>query len=221
MKAALLRTCPIKETSARNPRRVTRNARSRIAARTTYRWAVPPPSRTIKEDHVRHIKSEPSSRFLPALLAALLSLAVCSEACAQSSSRAFQMSLWSLPGDPPVTSADTDIQTFYQGQPQPPGRSVMLLFNYQSSTPLNNLGYDWGRIVAVQVDEPYMYSLNNQANPCGTSRMATVNSVDALMAAKAAELKSVSRKTRFWVNFTHYELDWMMDTSCPLQINKS
>ncbi len=57
------------------------------------------------------------------------------------------MALWVNPGSPIPTSADTDIQSFYEGERQPDGRSITLEFNWTSSTPLSARGYDWSRIV--------------------------------------------------------------------------
>jgi len=120
------------------------------------------------------------------------------------------MSLWACCGPTP-TSADTDISSFGDGQAQPPGRSILLVLDWH--TPLSTRGYDWSRIVAVEVDEPFSILTGN---PCDSPYTASeFDYVDRLLAARAAELASIAPLARFWVNFTDREVGWMR-TDCPL-----
>jgi hypothetical protein len=139
------------------------------------------------------------------------------------------MGLWGYPDPAIPPSADTDIAVFYEGhgQPPPPMRSIGILSSWASDTPLSALGFDWSRIVAVEIDEPYMSTLQNQLggdqrpNPCSSSqRMAVVNNTMQVLAGRAAELAALNPKARFWVNFTDHEGDWMRDTVCPVPLNQ-
>ena len=167
---------------------------------------------------MRLIQSQRSSAFLLTLVAALLLAASSGRVHAQS--RSFQMGLWVSPDNAiPTVKVDTDIQAFYEGENQPPGRSIMLFLNWTSSAPLaGRYPYDWSRIVAVEIDEPYSYTMGT-ANPC-PSNMAQFNFYEAIIADKAAQLKAIAPKARFWVNFTPAEMGWQMSTSCPVQINR-
>lgn len=164
--------------------------------------------------------SELTPGFLLALLAACLFLAPGGMAHAQS--RSFQMALWVNPGSAtPSLNQDTDIQAFYEGTEQPDGPSIMLNLVWTSPTPLSQRQsasghlYDWSRIVAVEIDEPYSNNLpSGTADPCEAGTIHGVNMYqqavlfNQVLHDKANELKSLNALTRFWVNFTHYELDW-------------
>src|SRR4051794_489329 len=116
---------------------------------------------------------------------------VTAQASGAPASRSFQMALWQVapaqqwrqpPSSPVLPPLDTDIQTFDEGASagQPAGRSIMISFNFADGRPLASLPYDWSRIVAVEVDEPYCNSLgdcnSNPTNPClSTVRMQTIN----------------------------------------------
>jgi hypothetical protein len=161
---------------------------------------------------VRVTLSKLSSGFLLALLTALLFLAPSGRAYAQSASRSFQMALWLDPGDPTLTSADTDILMFNEGQPQPlPPAQTFMRIGLTGPTFASDR-YDWSRIVAVLVDEPYNDIKNN---PCYTQDgIDTAHAKDQLLATRAAELKSVAPMTRFWVNFADTQIAWMLDSQC-------
>ena len=138
------------------------------------------------------------------------------------------MALWLDPGDPTPGSADTDILMFDEGQPQPPGRSIMRYGSWTTGPTLSAYNYDWSRIVAALIDEPYLLFMsaserNDHSNPCGApgSRTNAINKTAQLLPPAAAALKSVAPFTRFWVNFNaDTEVRWMMDAQCPLPFNQ-
>ena len=175
---------------------------------------------TTKVPLMRVNASKLTPGFLLALLAACLFLAPSGMALAQS--RSFQMALWVNPGSAtPSLKQDTDIQAFYEGTKQPDGPSIMLNLGWTSPTPLSQRQspsghlYDWSRIVAVEIDEPYSNNLpSGTADPCKAGTIDGVNMYqqvllfNQVLRDKANELKSLNALTRFWVNFTPSELDW-------------
>jgi hypothetical protein len=179
---------------------------------------------TIKEGPVRVTLRKFPSGFLLALLTAVLFLAPGGRTYAQIASRSLQMALWTDPGQSTLTSADTDISMFNEGQPQPipPARTFMRIGLTGPTFAADS--YDWSRIVAVLVDEPYgaIDSEDNYGNPCeeGGAKLDAVNGIEQQLAARATELKSVAPLVRFWVNFTGAELGWMMESDCPLALNQ-
>lgn len=176
---------------------------------------------------------ELSSGFVLALLTATFLIAPSSKAVAQSSTRSFQMALWGAKDD----GDHTDIKTFdetqepsmpqYDGKHrQPPGRSIRVNFNWKS--PVDPDQYDWSRIVAVMVDEPYNYldldgspntddaDSSGAAPPCrsGSGAQNTMDAViarDQELAVIAAQIKAVAPAVRFWVNLTNRNLEWMTE----------
>lgn len=160
------------------------------------------------------------SQLVFALLTALFFIAPISQASAQS--RSFQMALWAERDEAP--GIDTDIPVFIAGEAQPAGRSILIRSNYYAQiTPSE---YQWARIVAVLVDEPYN-EFNGLQGPCWSSTNVTaVNARAQLLADRAAELKSISPMTRFWLNLAKYQLDWMQGAQCsnedlaPVNVNK-
>jgi hypothetical protein len=162
------------------------------------------------------------SGFLPVLLTAILSFAPSGVIQAQSATRSFQMGMWVFPNTPIPTTADADIRTFYEGQDQPLGRSVMLL---DWTSPVSASGYDWSRIVAVVIDEPYTSVDGNLDPDCSFAPspklLAAITPIDAKLVQRAAELKSFAPLTRFWVNFTAAEGGWMGRCANPQVFNRS
>ncbi|MDB6105244.1 MAG: hypothetical protein JWO52_5243 [Gammaproteobacteria bacterium] len=174
-----------------------------------------------------------SSGLLLALLATCLFLAASAAAWAQTAKRSFQMALWpdTSPSVVP-TPSDADIKTFWElyGQPAAPARSVVFLQTWQTNSPLP--AFDWSRILAVEIDEPYGNELighfgpnSVQTNPCydgpSSQRMQVVTNTMDTVKAEAKMVHSLSPRTRVWVNFTTYEAAWMQDTNCPLALNQS
>jgi len=162
------------------------------------------------------------------LLAALLFLAQSGEAEAQS--RSFQMALYVdfseprlTPPNPETRSPDTDILMFGEGQEQPPKpyRSIMKYKSWPTGPTLSAYGYDWSRIIAVVIDEPYAYFMtnderNNHSNPCGAqdSRLGKLAQTALLLPPAADALKSIAPWTRLWVIFRPDEVSWMMQGQC-------
>ena len=162
-----------------------------------------------------------SSEVLLALLTALLFLVPGGMAHAQSGTRSFQMSLWECCDGRVPTSADTDIRTFGDGGTQPAGRSIVEPLDW--TTPLTTRGYDWSRIVAVEVDEPYTPVDGDLDQTCTdvNSANARIAPIDAALAQRAAELKALNPKARFWVNFTATEGEWMGFCATPQVFNRA
>lgn len=133
---------------------------------------------------------------------------------------------------------------FGEGQPQPPGRSIMLFKSWSNVSPpdpeiLAGTGsYDWGRILAVVIDEPYKTALDGvpffphpspdgdkyALNPCSDvpwneERKASVKDTRTKIGNATARLHAIAPRTRLWVNFHEYEVDWMRDAECPQPLN--
>lgn len=160
------------------------------------------------------------ARIVRALLTVLILVGPVIEAGAQS--RSFQMAIWAERDQAP--GIDTDIPVFIAGEDQPPGRSILIRSNYYA--PITPSEYQWSRIVAVLVDEPYEGW--NFPGPCWSAdHVNDVEVREQLVADRAAELKSISPLTRFWVNLARPQLDWMMGPQCsntnlaPVDVNRS
>jgi hypothetical protein len=170
--------------------------------------------------HVRAKKL--ASAFLIGLVTSLIFVATSGESYAQST-RSFQMGIWpgTCPGTQcPVVGTDTDIQAFGDRDTQPPGRSIVLTLDVKpaTTTPLFDRDYDWSRIVAVEVDEPYNSAHTNNF-PCNQDAIATI---DTIMAQRASELKVIAPHVRFWVNFTPTDITAMGagTNGCTADLNK-
>jgi hypothetical protein len=165
-----------------------------------------------------------SSGVLLTLLATAVVFVGSGPTYAQSNTRSFQMGLWGYPSPAIPPSADTDIAAFYEGQnqPLPPIRSIVILASW-ATTPLSAYGYDWSRIVAVEIDEPYTpidstitSTIDNSIT--GLTHCANVpaqaSTIDATLAQRAAELEALAPKARFWVNLTNTEAGFIESESC-------
>ena len=172
-----------------------------------------------------------SPGLLPALLTAVVFLTASGSTNAQSTTRSFQMALWTdLTHD-----ANSDIAVFWGGQPQPAGRSIWVNGPITTSLP-DSQHMDWSRIVAVEFDEPYgpnnypasldsSLRLPDGTPACQVSLTALNEAIapqDAQLALRAAELRARAPQARFWVNFTTTEAQWM--ATCiydPLAFNRA
>jgi hypothetical protein len=163
-------------------------------------------------------------RFRLTLTTALLCCAVCGNTQAQSGTRSFQMSLWPSSQDSrvPEIPADADLLMFEEGQAQPQGHLTILLFTqWTAPARLASDNYDWSRMLAVAVDEPYSTDLQHagqstQGNPCTDGRRTTILTTRQNIAATAAQLKAIAPGTRFWVNLAaNNEFNWLKSSQCP------
>jgi len=135
--------------------------------------------------------------------------------------RRFQMALWASSNPDYV-----DLSWFGAGEPQPAGRSILYI---GPDTNVAAFSYDWSRIAAVAIDEPYWGATGGPvtgdwSNPCWNPddpRNAAVASMGASLANVAAAVHSISTTTRFWINFSEPEVQWMMDYYCPLPLDQS
>jgi len=90
---------------------------------------------------------------------------------------------------------------------------------------LTQESYNWQQVAAVMIDEPYWNVTGRMitAVPCppppGTqpdTRYTDVVERMARMANLATAVKRISSNTRFWVNFSRPEMDWMDITKTPV-----
>ncbi len=141
--------------------------------------------------------------------------------------RRFRMVLWLSP-----SGADADVKTFVEGSPQPPGRSVLHLSNWNSDKfsalfawQAFRLNWDFSRIEAVVVDEPLWRATGGTdlSNPCSTqakdSRYAAIQTAFSQLVQASETVKAYSQNLKFWVNFSEPEMQWQMDETCPLHLN--
>lgn len=141
------------------------------------------------------------------------------------------MALWWVPNGITPTPNHTDILMFNEGEDQPPGRSIIRYSSWANVAPLSgNPTYDWSRILAAVIDEPYLNFMtdsqrNDTSNPCNPDdpRAADIALTADLLPLAAAALRSAAPLTRLWVNFNGAtEANWMMEGACPgTQFNQS
>jgi hypothetical protein len=183
--------------------------------------------------------------LVPAFLFAINSLSGCSgnsdkspaeptpasaaaQSSAQRSTRSFQMALWFNPA-----GADADIAFFTEHDQQPVGRSILFLSGLwnpflqgpgEFASKLRAYDYDWTRIAAVVIDEPYWYhtGYTDRSNPCRNPRdprNEQITQIAAQLEQAAAVVRDLSPATRFWVNLSVEEVQWASDAQCPVPIN--
>jgi len=182
---------------------------------------------------MRFAQRKASFGFLSLLLASMALIMGSQPVDAQSQMRFFQMGLWT----DPAPNVDSDIATFWapdqvapapgtEAQPPAPYRTILL--SHIASRSLYQESYDWSRIVAVEFDEPYNNtSVDNDLRypdrsfaclaPALGQDMAPV---DAMLQARAKELKALAPKARFWVNFTDNEAEWIVQCANPGAFNR-
>jgi len=177
------------------------------------------------------------------LILVMLSLAQTTDVVRRGSpadARFFQMTVWAYENPGPnweSTITDVDVPMFGYGNPQPPELSIVRFDGwYQTALPVSAAVYDWSRILAVVVDEPYATRLDEVAwtgppvenyralNPCyqhegNAARRANVLETRAKLLSLASSMHDVAPRTRFWVNFHEHEVTWMRDVDCPLTLN--
>lgn len=153
------------------------------------------------------------------------------------------MALWGNEFSPPV---DADMAFFNEGdtQPQSPTRSVLRFVPFSNPpvrdqdpvTHWNKLiqlplpskptyRYDLNRIDAVVIDEPYLKAIGFAQsgplwqNPCHDNRFQAVLNAHQQLQALAQAVKVTTPTTRFWINFSEPEVQWMLDPNCPLNLS--
>src|SRR5713101_4283745 len=141
----------------------------------------------------------------------------------QAQTRNFQMALWGNEGK--QAPIDADVAFFHGGDSQPPGHSILTVSFWKTEgawqSMVLKMKYDFSRIDAVYVDEPYLNvgaspSANNAwQNPCQDNRYPKAASIFQMLQSLGQAVKETSSRTRFWINFSEPEIQWMMDTHCP------
>jgi hypothetical protein len=143
------------------------------------------------------------------------------------STRSFQMGLWFNPA-----GADADIAFFTEQEQQPIGRSIFFLSGLwnpfapqgEFASKLRAYDYDWTRIAAVVIDEPYWVHTGqkDRANPCRDPRdprNEQIVQIAARVQEAATIIRDLSPATRFWVNFSVMEVQWASDSLCAIRFN--
>jgi hypothetical protein len=122
------------------------------------------------------------------------------------------------------TGALGDLAYFDVESAQPAGRAIMAIpFPTWKNTSWQAMlaaspSYDFSRIDAVLIDEPYWEDQETGGipqNPCAPGRPSNdtrcgkVHESIAVLQALGAALKATSPKTRFWLNFSESECQWL------------
>lgn len=143
---------------------------------------------------------------------------------AASAPRNFLMALWGSADQlEHVEVQYTDLDWFWISQPQPLRKSILRLDGYYQDSAaltqlLTNANYDWTKIAAVWIDEPYLTAIGAVENPCtalsphASTRINTQRQVESA----AQTVRNLSSTTRVWVNFSENEVKWMRDKGCNL-----
>jgi hypothetical protein len=91
---------------------------------------------------------------------------------------------------------------------------------------LKQMERDWSRIDAVVIDEPFLAAVKSNAssNPCADRALfRRVQMMQRVLMNAAAVVRGLegAEKTRFWVNFSEPEIDWMNSGVCnPVRFNE-
>jgi hypothetical protein len=153
-----------------------------------------------------------------------------------SAARNYQMTLWRTSDVTHVdTAAYTDLAWFSLDYDiQPARRAVLRIDGYYQEpegvleAALDSKNIDWSRIAAVWVDEPYWGALQDPTNPCTVSKGDWRYTVALDMSAKVKRAAEIVRQrspaTRFWVNFSAHEMNWVksqwaLSDRCSLKFN--
>jgi hypothetical protein len=162
-------------------------------------------------------------KFSRGVVFALLTAAIFfagSSPYAQAQTRPFLMGLWA-----DSSHANSDIAVFSPGQAQPAAPTRSIVVGMSAGTSFHNISYDWTRIIAVEVDEPYG-SIDSSiasliaSHPFGTGNGCQGNvpsqaaAMDASLSARATELRALNPKARFWVNLTNNEAELIEGNGC-------
>lgn len=137
--------------------------------------------------------------------------------------RNFLMALWGS-GDQleHVEVQYTDLDWFWVSQAQPPRKAILRLDGYYQDPAaltqlLTDANYDWSKIAAVWIDEPYLTAVGPVENPCNVvNPPAAMTATQTQVASAAQTVRNLSATTRVWVNFSENEVKWMRDKGCNL-----
>ena len=124
----------------------------------------------------------------------------------------------------------TDLDWFWLTEPQPHNKdrkAILRLDGYYADENvdlvqvLTNSGYDWSRIAAVWIDEPYLNAMGGATfPPCDTQASTDIMiEMSEQVATAAALVHDLSPTTRVWVNFSAAEVNWARTSACPFLIN--
>lgn len=147
---------------------------------------------------------------------------------AMAESRSFYMALY-FGNDPRAT----DLAWFYPSQDpqtryQPERRAILDIGgiyrndadpNYDFLAVISAYNYDWGRIAAVVIDEPYTDLTPNAGCP-SASALAAIQERETKVAQAASVIASLAPKTRFWINFAADEIYALRHCSSAPEINR-
>src|SRR5207253_7451513 len=114
---------------------------------------------------------------------------------------------------------DVDIRGL--GPPGLLGPSILLGQHYD--TPLTSTTVtNWSQIAAVEYDEPYNTGgVDAHLGSCTSPPTAYIQPIDTQLSARAAELKSLNPRARFWVNFSPAEARWIASCMTPQVFNRT
>ncbi|MFC4313669.1 hypothetical protein ACFPN2_31640 [Steroidobacter flavus] len=138
--------------------------------------------------------------------------------------RNFLMALFkSADQTPEIEEEHTDLAWFWPTIPQPSRKTILQIDgHYQDPAALTQLlteaNYDWSKIAAVWIDEPYLTAVGEQQNPCnsGSIYYPRILLTQIQVEAAAQTVRNLSPSTRVWVNFSKREILWMKDHGCDL-----
>jgi hypothetical protein len=139
---------------------------------------------------------------------------------ASAAPRNFLMALWQN-----SDRAYTDLAWFKLPEAQPARTAILRIEGYYEDTALlqqmlTDANYDWSRIAAVWIDEPYLTAVGDLKYPChGEASGPKMEATRQQVEAAATMVRNLSAKTRVWVNFSTREIDWMRDKVCPFALN--
>lgn len=123
--------------------------------------------------------------------------------------RDYKMYLWS-----DNSGQDSDASFFGEGETQPNGSSILNVTSWNQAIPaVPQYNYDYTRIIAMIIDEPYWNASNQTSSPCNNQliQQAEINLANSIQI-----LKSYNPNILIWVNFSKPEMDWQISYNCGL-----
>jgi hypothetical protein len=111
------------------------------------------------------------------------------------------------------TGPDVDVQSFRDLYGQQPSSGLSIIVQYYPYESLSDRPYDWSRILAVEVDEPFGQTTKASCHDSGAQ--ADYTKVATALKARQAELRAKYPWVRFWVNLAAQDVRWLQDSTCP------